>query len=66
VTRGTDSATWHDVRLTRDKILIFLKILKKLIKNKKKFKKNKKIQKIHKLTCGTPFNTVTPPLTERT
>jgi len=37
--RGTVTATWHDVSLTRGKILIFLKILKKLIKNKKKFQK---------------------------
>jgi len=60
VTRGTVTATWHDVSLTRGKILIFLKILKKLIKN------SKKIQKIQKLTRGTLFNTVTPPLMERT
>jgi len=43
VTRGTVTATWHDVRLTRGKILIFKKILKKLIKNNKKIqKKNSK------------------------
>jgi len=60
---------WHDVSLTRGKIVIFLKILKKLIKNNKnnkKNKKNKKFQKFQKLTRGTPFNTVTPSLTERT
>jgi len=72
VTRGTVTATWHYVSLTRGKILIFLKILKKLIKSKKKIqkkkskKKIKKIQKIQKLIRGIPFNTVTPPLTERT
>jgi len=71
VTRGTVTAMWHDVSLTRGKILIFLKILKKFKKNKKKFKKKnkkkfKKIQKIQKLTRDTPFNTVTLPLTERT
>jgi len=63
--RGTVTATWHDVSLTRGKILIFLKFFKKLIKIQKKIQK-KKIQKIQKLTRGTPFNTVTPPLTERT
>ena len=52
VTRGTVTATWHDVSLTHGKILTFLKILKKLIKikkiqkiknskNKKKFKKSR-------------------------
>jgi len=46
VTRGTVTATWHYVSLTRGKNLIFLKILKKLIKNKKKFKK--KIKKFKK------------------
>jgi len=67
VTRGTVTAMWHYVSLTRGKNIIFLKILKKLIKNKKNSKnKNKKIQKIQKLIRGTPFNTVTPPLTERT
>jgi len=44
--RDTVTTTWHDVSLTRGKILIFLKILKKLIKNKKiikiKIKKSKK------------------------
>jgi len=29
VTRDTIIATWHDVSVTRDKFLIFLKILKK-------------------------------------
>jgi len=43
VTRGTVTATWHDVSLTRGKILILLKILKKFKKNKKKIQK--KIQK---------------------
>jgi len=38
MTRGTVTTTWHDVSLTRGKNLIFLKILKKLIKNKKKSK----------------------------
>jgi len=43
VTRGTVTATWHDVRLTRDKILIFLKIIKKFKKiQKNKNKKNSK------------------------
>jgi len=51
VTRGTVTATWHDVSLTRGKIVIFLKNLKKIQKNSKKNskknqKKNKKIQKI--------------------
>jgi len=69
--RGTVTATWHDVSLTRGKILIFLKILKKLIKNqkeiKKKFKKkNKKISKNPEADTWHPINTVTPPLTERT
>jgi len=45
-------AMWHYVHLTRGKILIFLKILKKLIKNKKKSKdqkiKKSKNQKIKK------------------
>jgi len=38
VTRDTVIATWHDVSLTRDKFLNFLKIQKKF----KKFKKSKK------------------------
>jgi len=29
VTRGTVTTTWHNVRLTRGKFLIFLKFLKK-------------------------------------
>jgi len=70
VTRGTVTTTWHDVSLTCGKILIFLKILKKLIKNSKKFKKiQKKFKKNSKNPeddTWHPFNTVTSPLTERT
>jgi len=46
--RGTITVTWHYVHLTRGKILIFKKILKKLIKNKKKNLKNKKFKKFKK------------------
>jgi len=45
VTRGTVTTTWHDVSLTRGKIIIFLKILKKFKKNSKKIQKNSKNSK---------------------
>jgi len=54
VTRGTVTATWHDVSLTRGKILIFLKFKKKL-KKIKKFKKFKKSKSWHVTPHLTPF-----------